>query len=127
MNAIILAAGFGIRLKSITMNKPKCLVRVCGKPILEYQIEAYQEAGIKNITIVTGYKNQTISFIRKKRFKNISLVVNTDFDKTNNMYSLSLCSQTLLNSKRTFISNADVVFDKSIIRRLLNKRRLHSM
>ena len=52
MNAIILAAGFGLRLESITMHKPKSMVKVCGKPILEYQLDAYTEAGVDNITIV---------------------------------------------------------------------------
>ena len=54
MKGIILAAGFGIRLESITMHKPKSMIKVCGKPILEYQLDAYQEAGVDEIIIVTG-------------------------------------------------------------------------
>jgi len=121
MNAIILAAGFGIRLESITMHKPKSMIRVCGKPILEYQLDAYQAAGIDNITIVTGYKSESIgNFIQRKNYNNVKIVINNDFDKTNNMYSLWLCKEILLNSDRTIISNADVVFDKSIIKRLID-------
>ena len=118
-NVIILAAGFGSRLKSITMHKPKCMIRVCGKPILEYQLDAYQEADVDQITIVTGYKSEVIeNFVKKKKFNNVNIIINNDFDKTNNMYSLWMCKEILLNSERTFISNADVVFDKSIIQRL---------
>ena len=77
MNAIILAAGFGIRLESITMHKPKSMIRVCGKPILEYQLDAYQAAGIDNITIVTGYKSESIgNFIQRKNYNNVKIVIN---------------------------------------------------
>ena len=119
MKAIILAAGFGIRLESITMHKPKSMIKVCGKPILEYQLDAYQEAGIDEIIIVTGYKSESIeNFVNSKDYKNVTIVRNNDYDKTNNMYSLWMCKDILLNSERTLISNADVVFDRSIIQRL---------
>ena len=78
------------------MHKPKSMVRVCGKPILEYQIDAYLEAGIEEIIIVTGYKSESIeNFIQQKGYKNVRIVSNDNYDKTNNMYSLWLCKEIL--------------------------------
>jgi len=123
MKAIILAAGFGIRLKSLTMHKPKSMVKVCGKPILEYQIDAYLNADIDEIIIVTGYKSEIIeNFVAGKRYSNVKVVRNNDYAQTNNMYSLWLCREELKKSKQIFISNADVVFDYSIIKRIVKKK-----
>ncbi|EFA7268345.1 TPA: NTP transferase domain-containing protein, partial [Escherichia coli] len=55
MIGIILAAGVGSRLRPMTNSKPKCLVTVAGKPILDYQLNSYRLAGIKDIFIIVGY------------------------------------------------------------------------
>ena len=60
MKALILAAGLGSRLKHRTEDRPKALTIVCGKPILSYQIEVLLEEGIRDITIVIGYKGEKI-------------------------------------------------------------------
>ena len=58
--ALILAAGLGSRLLKQTEEKPKTLVEINGKPILEYQLEALLRNNIKEIIIVTGYKSEKI-------------------------------------------------------------------
>ena len=119
MEAIILAAGVGSRLKPITDSKPKCLVKVCGKTILMHQIEAYLEAGADCITIVVGYKSDQVhSFVQQLNNPKIQVVNNEQYNKTNNMYSLWLCKNVLNRSNKITISNADVVFSKSIVCRL---------
>ena len=60
MKAIILAAGRGSRMKDLTDERPKCLVELRGKPLLEWQLEALREAGINEIAIVTGYKRELL-------------------------------------------------------------------
>ena len=60
MNAIILAAGKGERLHPLTENKPKCLVELFGKSLLQWQISAFHEFGIDDITVVSGYKSEEI-------------------------------------------------------------------
>ena len=121
MKAVILAAGVGSRLKPITNDKPKALVKVCGKPILEYQIDSYLKAGLKekDITIVVGYKWNKIKEFCDKKFPNVKIVKNRNFALTNNMYSLFLYLKDIFlkqNLKDTLIiSNGDCVYDTSII------------
>ena len=116
MKAIILAAGLGTRLDTLTTHKPKCMARVCGKSILEYQLESYYKSGVNEIVIVTGYKSNVIDkYIENSFIDNIKIINNIDYQITNNMYSLWLCKDILLSSDYTFVSNGDVVFDKSII------------
>lgn len=57
MKAIILAAGKGSRLLPMTLLKPKPLLKINGKTILENMIKRLKNAGVKDITVVTGYKN----------------------------------------------------------------------
>lgn len=61
MRAIILAAGRGSRMKDLTDERPKCLVELRGKPLLEWQLEALRGAGISEIAIVTGYKREMLA------------------------------------------------------------------
>ena len=60
MIGVILAAGVGSRLRPMTNNKPKCMVTTAGLPILQYQLNAYINAGIKDIIIVVGYEGSAI-------------------------------------------------------------------
>lgn len=55
MKAIILAAGLGTRLKPLTDNVPKALIKVAGKPLIDYSLEKLEEADIKDVCIVVGY------------------------------------------------------------------------
>ena len=55
MIGVILAAGVGSRLRPMTNDKPKCLVTTAGKTIIQYQIDAYKNAGINELVIVIGY------------------------------------------------------------------------
>ncbi len=60
MQAVVLAAGEGQRLRPFTANKPKVMIKVANKPILEYVIEALKNAGIHDIVLVVGYKRSRI-------------------------------------------------------------------
>ena len=124
MKAIILAAGLGSRLGDFTKEKPKSLIKVNGKPIIKYQIDAYLNAGIFEILIVTGYKSIELeNYIKNNYSKNIKFINNVNFDSTNNMYSLWLCKDYIINSEKVFISNADVVFDESIVLKMVNENQ----
>ena len=123
MKAIILAAGLGSRLEVLTKDKPKSLIKVNGKPIIKYQIDAYINAGISEIIIVLGYKcDELENYLKINYLEKIKLVFNKNFDSTNNMYSLWLCKDYVLQSEKVFISNADVVFDESIVLKMVNKK-----
>ncbi len=58
--AIILAAGVGSRLRPYTDDTPKGMVRVCGKPILEYQFEILKASGVEDVIVVCGYQKDKI-------------------------------------------------------------------
>ena len=66
MKAIILAAGLGTRLRPMTENTPKALVKVKEKPLVEYQIEFLKERGIDDIIIVVGYLKEQFDYLKEK-------------------------------------------------------------
>lgn len=116
MKAVILAAGIGSRLRPITNYKPKCLVKVAGKPILEYQLMAYAKAGVEQIIIIAGYKSDTIrEYCRKIDYCNVKIIENTQYISTNNMYSLYLAREEIAG-KPFILSNGDVaVVSKMVV------------
>ena len=119
--AVILAAGKGMRLSSLTGEKPKCLVRVCGKPILQYQIEAFSNAGIEEIIFIVGYKAENVKkFLRRFNGPKIKIIENKDFAITNNMYSLWLAKEELFSQGGFVLCNGDVVFNGGMISRLIS-------
>ena len=61
MKAIILAAGLGSRMKNLTENHPKCLVKVKGRTLLNWQLDALGTAGISQIGVVTGYRRESLA------------------------------------------------------------------
>lgn len=86
MNAIILAAGMGTRLRPLTNDIPKCLVPVCGTPMVERQIQFLHEAGITDITLVSGYKADRLNYLADKY--GVQIIHNDKFETINNIYSL---------------------------------------
>ncbi len=127
MKAIILAAGVGSRLRPLTNLKPKCLIKVNGISILEHQILGYLNAGIaeNNIFVLTGYLSSLITRFLEEKYPQVNLVENKQYMETNNMYSLYLASQKLIISEfsKVCISNGDCVYDKNIIKELLEDSR----
>lgn len=114
MKAVILAAGVGSRLRPITSNKPKCMIKVAGRPILDYQIRAYASAGIRDIVIVAGYEAVRVKeFCKHIKDVNIKIIDNPDYESTNNMYSLYLAARAV-EGEEFILSNGDVVFDARI-------------
>ncbi len=122
--AIILAAGIGSRLKPETCSRPKCLVEVLGKPILEYQLTALESTSVRDIVIVSGYKSHEIERYIKKRKnrKNVTIIINDNYECTNNMYSLflALSSIDLKEYDYYFVINGDVVIEPKIAKALDN-------
>ena len=102
MKAIILAAGKGTRLTPFTDNFPKGMIKLFNKTLIEMQIENFQMCGITDITIVTGYKSEKISFPK------IKIIKNEFFDSTNMNESL-FCAKEELNDS-VIISYSDIIF-----------------
>lgn len=123
INAIILAAGIGSRLNPITLEKPKCMVKVNGIPIIEHQIRAYLSSGVEidSIHVVVGYKSDFVKDFIKENYHGIKIIENKDYLSTNNMYSLYLALKDLKIDDKAFIlvSNGDCVYDPDIIKNLV--------
>ncbi|MDE5602518.1 MAG: NTP transferase domain-containing protein, partial [Helicobacter sp.] len=104
MKAIILAAGEGKRLRPLTLNKPKPLLEIRGKSILENTIDYLQKSGIKDIIVLTGYKHQLFDELQKKL--NFQQIVFKDYQGVNSAESLKFITKEI--TKGTFIFNGDL-------------------
>lgn len=125
MKALILAAGLGTRLAPITNDRPKSLVPVNGKPILFKQIENLQGNGIKDITVIAGYKAEILKAAVHSRWPEVRIIESTDYATTNNMYSAYLGIKSMLSEwifEPFLMMNADVFYDASVIKALLDNR-----
>ncbi|MCH5165991.1 MAG: aminotransferase class I/II-fold pyridoxal phosphate-dependent enzyme [Clostridiales bacterium] len=124
MQAVILAAGMGKRLKELTQNNTKCMVKVNGVSLIErllHQLEAYN---LKKIVIVIGYQGQRlVDFIGTLGVKTpIEYVNNHIYDKTNNIYSLSLAKKHLCEDD-TLLFESDIIVEDAVIDLLVNDPR----
>ena len=114
MNAIILAAGQGKRLASLTKNKPKCMINLFGKTLLEWQVSIFKKCGITDISVVTGYRSELIDLPGLEFFQN------KKFETTNMVESLFCASEKL--NKSTIVSYGDIIFEKRILNKLLESK-----
>ena len=111
---IILAGGQGKRLRPLTNNKPKCMVEIFNKSILEHQINCLKEFGITDITVITGYHSDKI------KIPNINYVKNKNYKNTNMATAVFLAQEKLNGS--VIISYGDIIYEKKILKKLLNER-----
>ena len=110
MNAIILAAGMGTRLRPLTNDRPKCLVEVNGIPMVERQIQFLKEKGIDDITLISGYKAEALDFLKEKY--GVDIVFNDRYDSCNNINSLYIVRDRFHD---TYVIEGDVYMDKNIL------------
>lgn len=111
-NAIILAAGLSSRFAPISYEKPKGLLKVKGEVLIERQIEQLLSTGIKDISVVVGYKKEHFFYLEEKY--GVSLVVNTEYDTRNNSSSLMAVRNRLGN---TYICSSDDYFTQNPFRK----------
>jgi choline kinase len=115
--AIILAAGMGVRLKELNQGIPKGFISLGDdKPIIEYSIDALLECGIKDIIIVTGFMDEHYENLRS-RYPQIRTVRNEKYSETGTMYSL-WCARHLLNTDFILLES-DLIYEIRAIRELL--------
>jgi len=109
--AVIPAAGTGNRLRPATSNKPKCLIEINGRPLLQYTIDALESNGYTRLILVTGYRAEMIEeFIGNYTGPlTIETIHNGLFDSTNNIYSIHLAIERL-DSAFTLIES-DLIFE----------------
>ncbi len=107
-NAIIMAAGFSSRFSPISYEKPKGLIKVRGEVLIERQIKQLHEAGIDNITVVVGYKQEQFFYLEDSF--NVKIKTNSEYSTRNNNSSIKAVSNQLSN---TYICSSDNYFDKN--------------
>ncbi len=112
MKAIILAAGMGNRLRPLTDNTPKCMVKLFGKSIIERQIKIFQSCQIDEIIVVKGYLSPLINL------KDITYYFNSKFETTNMVETLFCAKEKLFGS--VIISYGDIIFEKQILEKLID-------
>src|SRR5919199_6341412 len=114
MRGVILAAGKGSRLNGTIGDKPKCLLRVGDKTLVERQIVALRNVGIDDIVVVVGCQAESV---RRTCGHRITYVENTRFAQTNSLYSLWLARPLLLDG--FVVMNCDVLFHPQLLEDLV--------
>ena len=110
--ALIIAAGLGSRLKKHTENLPKCMLDFGGKTLLQRQLDSYKKCGIKDISLIRGYKKEKINY------KGIRYFENKDY-KENNILNSIFYAEKIINGN-IIISYSDILFDHSVVQRTLD-------
>ena len=124
MQAIILAAGMGKRLKDLTQNNTKCMVKVNGVTLIERMLRQLEKQQLSRIVIVVGYEGQKlIDYIATLEIHTpIIYVHNPIYDKTNNIYSLALAKEYLCQED-TLLFESDLIFEDSVIDAIVKDER----
>jgi histidinol-phosphate/aromatic aminotransferase/cobyric acid decarboxylase-like protein len=124
MQAIILAAGMGKRLGALTANNTKCMVKVNGVTLIERMLGQLDRRKLSRIVVVTGYEGKKLKdYIDELNLRTpICFIDNPVYDKTNNIYSLSLAKDYLL-SEDTLLFESDIIFEDMMIDDLMNDTR----
>ena len=111
MKVIILAAGMSSRLRPLTSNKPKCMLKLSNETLIERQIKIFHNHNINDITIVTGYRGEIIDI------PDVNYVKNENYETTNMNESL-FCALESSNSP-VLVTYSDIVFEQKIIQQML--------
>ena len=100
-------------MKSLTDERPKCLVELRGKPLLEWQLESLRAAGISDIAVVTGYKRELLAE------RGLSAFHNPRWAETNMVSSLA-CAESWLQGEPCIVSYSDIFYSPVAVQSLIN-------
>lgn len=107
-NAIILAAGFGMRMVPINLSTPKALLEVNGERLIDRIITQLHDVGVRDITVVVGFMKEHFEYLIDEY--GVELMVNSDYASSNNLHSLSLVADCIHN---TYIIPCDIWCDSN--------------
>jgi choline kinase len=119
MKAIILAAGVGKRLWEVTQHRPKCLIEIGGRSLLHRYLQSLASVGIRRVDIVVGYKQEMIRAAVEQDScgLNVKFLVNEEFHR-GSISSLWIARDVFDDD--TIVMDADVLFHREILRRLVS-------
>lgn len=116
MIGVILAAGMAKRLRPLTDTKPKCLLKVGERTLLERTVDAMRQAGITEFLVVTGYRGEMIrDFLRE--YSSFTFLDNTDYEHNNNIYSLWMACQKVRGCG-FLLMDSDILCDPAAVVRI---------
>ncbi len=113
IQAIILAASRGVELGELTENIPKAMLKINDKPLIEKMLNLFYERGIKNISIIRGYKKETLNF------PNITYYDNDNYASTDELESLNLAKDKIKGN--CIISYGDILYRKHVLSDLMDE------
>ena len=122
MIGVILAAGMAKRLRPLTDEKPKCLLEVGGKTLLQRTVDAMLSTGVAELVVVTGYKADMIRDFIAQHYPNIPVVFlhNADYAHNNNIYSLWMSGQ-VVRGREVLLMDSDILCDPETVHRVASQ------
>lgn len=120
MQGLILAAGMGKRLKELTQDNTKCMVKVNGVRLIDRVLTQLSKLDLKRTVLVTGYEGAKLRKHVGREWKGMKIdyVDNPIYDKTNNIYSLALAADELVKDD-TLLLESDLIFEDAIFEKVL--------
>jgi len=115
MKAIIIAAGAGNRLRPLTADLPKCMLKLGGKTLLQRQLEAFRAYKIKNAVLIKGFKAEKINY------PGIKYYINENYQNNNILNSLFYAEEEI--EGEVIISYSDILFEKQVVERLIESKK----
>lgn len=121
MQVVILAAGMGKRLGNLTRNNTKCMIEVNGVTLIDRALSQFSKLNLNRIIIVVGYKGDELKNYVGDNYNGIPIVYinNPIYDKTNNIYSLSLAKQQLQEDD-TLLVESDLIFEDAVLDKIIS-------
>lgn len=120
MDAVILTAGEGTRMRPLTLSRPKTMVPVGGKPILQYNVEALKDAGISKITLVVGYHEEMIkNYFQDGSGLGVDISYVTQGERLGTAHAIGTLAGSLKGA--FIILNGDIIIDSQLIKDLIKK------
>ena len=112
VGAVVLAASRGNALRELTVDKPKCMLDIRGMPLLRRQVRALNDAGVNNVTVVTGYRSDAVDL------QNIEKVENGAYEASGEVASLACAKEALQGD--CVVSYGDILFRGYMLNLLLD-------
>lgn len=115
--AILLSAGKGSRLLPLTAERPKCLIELSGRSLLEWQLDVLQDAGIADIVVVTGFAEETVAAVTDGR-RGVRTLFNPFYHVADNLGSVWMARSEL--DRDTLLLNGDTLISSALLRMVLD-------
>jgi choline kinase len=125
MQAVILAAGRGNRMRPLTDKTHKTLLPIDGAPLIDRLLTGLEALGIRRVLVVTGYRAEDVAAHLRHRFGHLELrfVHNEHYLTTNNIVSLALAFEHLALDEDLLLIEADLICDRATMQRLIKDPR----